>query len=1514
MRQFSFMLLVLGLLLLGGAVQGAVVYTLLDIGPSGQRVESLFYDSALAVGTANADDNGANFNTTGFTSETGDAFTLAISNIDETGTSQGGIDWRDRGDSVNDTGSLVIMAEDFIKNNSGVIRLTLGSLPPGLYSATSWHNDCDNSQSDQIKAWVDTGNGFVDTGVAGTATIDIGGPDSLTFDAVEATKAQFDFTVSGTDDVHIVFNGSASPSGDNEAPLNGLYLEYTPLDLDLLTAKASSGWNLASTWIPSGAATVPSDATEVVVGGYHVSVTTANAAAAMLSVNNTVNPGQVTIAAGNALAVGYGLSGDGTIALANGATLTTDGSIGTLQFAGTGALPATLNAVGNMVVGSLTDGGSAGVFHKMGGGTLTVDAVTTVAGSTIQVDDSTLVASGAKPLGNATTIRLDDATLQLTGQITPTVAPGAIAYWSFDDPANRLRNLANPGVHDGTAVGTQVDYVPDGAVGDALQLNTVTPDAPDSAIDLGNFNSDMNAVDRGLNFHNEDFTISAWVRSTYMGDTGGDGRKETIFGNGDDNAGGHRYAMIVREGANIKVNMIIDDNADDVADPVGSTTYNKEQFTHDSDVGDGDWHHVVGQRDGTKLRMYVDGVEESIDIDADYNMIGIEQSNAFLGAITNHGDDTLYKFFRGEIDEVRVYNSAISATQVNELMGLVPLDMSTQSLLVSGDSTIQVGTATNAILGNVTMTDAASLQIRGVAASISGLELATGATQVTLDTQVPTTVATINAAAATGATITKAGGSPLTVHPSASTVLPATATVETTAGSLIGYHDDTNAPFGAAKLSLNGGNLVLSATPGVTDGAVDYPNAVEASGGVINVGPAAAGHAGPMVVNLGSAATQVNLTGDVELKTATGYELNVVGKVVSDGSVTVDGATVTLADADSAIRTLNVVDGEVSASGVRIANRFHLGGTNFTISGAPSFSVADAAESTDLLSGTDISVSGGVLSVTPTTPVLAYWSGNNAGNPGNDDSGNGHHLTLRNGATTDPAGKFGAAFTFDGVSDQDATDDDAEDYLSGLSELTVAMWVNLDDSFTVPPGVDMGIWEARGSGNNDVWGLRYDERSGGDGGPEDVLKGAMTFDTSGGNANRNADQYVSAEGTQTTAWQHTVYTWKSGEGAKLYLDGVLDTPSDATDTTVGLTAMIDHFTIGDGSKAYWNGMIDEVYILDVAVDPATVTALKNNTFGVSPDVVAPLANLIVTGDSVVTSGSEAVELGNLTVQPGVTALGLQGAVYAFDNASIGGDMTLTGEMEVRGTLDVGDGVAHTLTVDDGELVLGSGSTCDVDVRLGDGAAVKVATDKVALIGGAFIYLDGTLAPKGVGRTKSDFFSVSTPDPLTVVDNVDGGIEGVVDDPNDPLDKDYRFAAVDPVPADDKTAHIGQGAFLRGVNYNRFGGVTTSVDLDVFVALGGDGDGDGKVWLSDWAALRANFGNTGTGKTWTEGNFDPWADDKVWLSDWAALRANFGNASYVPAAGAAAVPEPGTIAMLLGGLIGLALFGWRRRRA
>ena len=96
----------------------------------------------------------------------------------------------------------------------------------------------------------------------------------------------------------------------------------------------------------------------------------------------------------------------------------------------------------------------------------------------------------------------------------------------------------------------------------------------------------------------------------------------------------------------------------------------------------------------------------------------------------------------------------------------------------------------------------------------------------------------------------------------------------------------------------------------------------------------------------------------------------------------------------------------------------------------------------------------------------------------------------------------------------------------------------------------------------------------------------------------------------------------------------------------------------------------------------------------------------------------------------------------------------------------------------------------------------------------------------------------------------------------------------------------------------------------FAALvGGDTDLDGTVWFDDWLNFRPNFSPTGSGFDWTDGDFD--FDGKVWFEDWLIFRRNFSPNPHFVAEGEA-VPEPGTLVMLLGGLIGLAVLGWRRR--
>ena len=138
---------------------------------------------------------------------------------------------------------------------------------------------------------------------------------------------------------------------------------------------------------------------------------------------------------------------------------------------------------------------------------------------------------------------------------------------------------------------------------------------------------------------------------------------KTIFGNGGDDGGGIRYHLLVQGNPGVKV--LVDDD-DTKYDPEGSIA-----------VSDDQWHHIVGMRDGTSLRLYIDGVEdpgltahdESTIATADYDISGASQYNAYIGAIitNNTGDFHESKFFNGLIDEVALWNRALTVDQISYL-------------------------------------------------------------------------------------------------------------------------------------------------------------------------------------------------------------------------------------------------------------------------------------------------------------------------------------------------------------------------------------------------------------------------------------------------------------------------------------------------------------------------------------------------------------------------------------------------------------------------------------------------------------------------------------------------------------------------------------------------------------------------------------------------------------------------------------------------------------------------------
>ena len=85
-----------------------------------------------------------------------------------------------------------------------------------------------------------------------------------------------------------------------------------------------------------------------------------------------------------------------------------------------------------------------------------------------------------------------------------------------------------------------------------------------------------------------------------------------------------------------------------------------------TDVCDGQWHHVVAvfANDGTpdiaETRLYVDGAEETIGL----SMSAVPDTVAYSDVLIGSGGTT---YFDGLIDDVRIYDSALSAEEVRRL-------------------------------------------------------------------------------------------------------------------------------------------------------------------------------------------------------------------------------------------------------------------------------------------------------------------------------------------------------------------------------------------------------------------------------------------------------------------------------------------------------------------------------------------------------------------------------------------------------------------------------------------------------------------------------------------------------------------------------------------------------------------------------------------------------------------------------------------------------------------------------
>ena len=219
-----------------------------------------------------------------------------------------------------------------------------------------------------------------------------------------------------------------------------------------------------------------------------------------------------------------------------------------------------------------------------------------------------------------------------TGVQAQSSAEGLVAEWRFDEGSGSVVKDSSGNGNDGVIHGATWT---DGKVGKALRFDGRDDyvEVPDSA---------------SLNFGTSDFTVSMWLK--YPSQAGGT----------------HNYAMVYGKyketfpwkGINIFADCACDGGTS------GKITFrvdaNNCLFSNAPNLNDNIWRYFTFVRTGTTLKIYINGaLDNSIPI----STINIDNSgHAIFGA--NSIEHPTSQSFNGKIDEVRIYNRALTADEI----------------------------------------------------------------------------------------------------------------------------------------------------------------------------------------------------------------------------------------------------------------------------------------------------------------------------------------------------------------------------------------------------------------------------------------------------------------------------------------------------------------------------------------------------------------------------------------------------------------------------------------------------------------------------------------------------------------------------------------------------------------------------------------------------------------------------------------------------------------------------------
>jgi len=215
----------------------------------------------------------------------------------------------------------------------------------------------------------------------------------------------------------------------------------------------------------------------------------------------------------------------------------------------------------------------------------------------------------------------------------------AAAHWKLDEGTGSAAGDSSGNGNNGTLYNMQNDDWTVGIHGTGLEFDGGNDyvRVPDAA---------------SLNFGDGSFSIALWVKCQ----TSGPGMM-IIKGTSGGGYSGKRYSLGVQ---GYDVALVVDDNV------TQTELWSGNGASAGGVLEDGGWHHVAAIRDRTadKLKIYIDGEPESEGTD-DTNL-SIDAPGEYL-YIGRGGMDDDSQYLKGMLDDIRLYNYAISESEIEDL-------------------------------------------------------------------------------------------------------------------------------------------------------------------------------------------------------------------------------------------------------------------------------------------------------------------------------------------------------------------------------------------------------------------------------------------------------------------------------------------------------------------------------------------------------------------------------------------------------------------------------------------------------------------------------------------------------------------------------------------------------------------------------------------------------------------------------------------------------------------------------